>query len=109
MLLEVQIEGPDIVCKGTTALVKGNVKFCRTVRYIKWKKYQNNEFLDINIHKTKYNGSSNDLKNPVLRILDFDVDDEFEYVLEVDTGRYRVHSNACTLKVMDTSGEFIIL
>lgn len=76
------------------------------MRYVKWQKYFNKTFVDINIHKTKYLGTTNVLQNPELVINDVDADDEVEYRLEVQLTNSKEYSNIGTIKMTGKRGKF---
>lgn len=76
------------------------------MRYVKWQKYFNKTFVDINIHKTKYLGTTNVLQNPELVINDVDADDEVEYRLEVQLTNSKEYSNIGTIKMTGNRGKF---
>ena len=76
-----------------------------SIKYLKWQKYQDGFFVDINIHKPKYAGSSNDLENPKLKINDTDEEDEVDYRLKVQLTNSINYSNVCKFKVTCLSGK----
>lgn len=102
------IEGPDCVQEKQTVQLKGTVQFCSSLKYLKWQKYQNGFFVDINIHKPKYAGSSNDLQNPKLKIHDMDKEDEVDYRLKVELKNSINYSNVCNFKVTYLSGKITL-
>ena len=73
--------------------MNGKVKFHPSIQLVKWQKYHNNKYIDINIHKPKYRGSTNDIANPVLEIHDFNTEDEVAYRLEVVTKGFKLPSH----------------
>lgn len=85
-------------------IITGKATFHPSVKYLKWQKCQGGEFKDIDIHKPKYAGSSNDLKCPVLEIHDIDAEDEVDYRIKVQRA-YAAYSNVCRLKVEHVLGE----
>lgn len=75
-------------------MLEGIVKFNKSIKYLKWQKYHNGEYFDINIHSSKYKGTTTSLHNPVLQIHEFDVDDDVLYRLAVvmfDRTKYSDH------------------
>lgn len=64
-------------------MLEGIVQFNKSIKYIKWQKYRNGEYVDINIHLSKYKGTTTSLQNPVLQIHEFDADDDVFYRLAV--------------------------
>ena len=103
------ITGTDTVHEGETAYFFGKVHFHKSLRHLKWQKYQNDGYIDIDVHKEKYKGSKNDLENPNLEVHQVNAEDEVKYRLEVKTKSFTVYSNTITLKVFSVSGEFIII
>ena len=100
----VSIEGEDVVNEGDTALLKGEVTFHPFLKCVKWQKYQNKEYKDININEEKYLGSANDLKRPILKINKAGPNDEVEYRLKVVAGGISTYSRVCNLKVLRSLG-----
>lgn len=90
---------------------KVKIPFNPSIRFLKWQKYmyQNGEYIDIDIHKTKYTGSLNTLQDPVLQIRDIDKGDETKYRLQVRTTNITSYSEECCLKVLPISGEFAFM
>lgn len=84
----ITIKETDPVNVGDTILLEGEVQFHHSLRSIKWQKSLRGNFVDINIHKSKYDGTQNDLKNPKLLIHDVDTDDEVDYRLEPNFQTY---------------------
>lgn len=82
--------------------------FCPFTKYLKWQKYINGEYVDINIHKPKYKGSTYDLRNPSLVIHNLEEEDEVEYRLEIFTKAGKAYSNVFSLKLERVSGEIRI-
>ena len=75
------------------------------MKYLKWQKYQNGVFVDINIHKPKYTGSSNDLQNPKLEIHEIDEEDDVDYRLKLELTNCTIYSNVCSFKIIYLSGK----
>lgn len=107
--LDAWIECTDPVYEGETASFCGKVHFHKSIRHLKWQKYQNDGYIDINIHKEKYQGSKNDLENPTLKVHKVNAEDEVKYRLEIKTNSFTKYSNTITLKVTLVSGEFVII
>ena len=103
---EVRIEGTTTISEKESAHLKGKFNFHSSVKYLKWQKFHDGRFIDIDIHYPKYKGSSNDLKNPNLVIKNVNAEDEVDYRLEVETRRFPVYSNVWRLKVLHILGNF---
>ena len=97
---EVGIEGMEIIAKGEAAHFSGKVQFHPNLKHLKWQKYRNDRYIDIEIRNQKYHGSTNELRNPKLEIHNVDSDDETKYRLEVKTDLSTIHSNAISLRVI---------
>lgn len=106
---DVWIEGTETVHEGETASFCGKVHFHKSMRHLKWQKYQNDGYIDINVHNEKYEGSKNDLENPKLKVHKVNAEDEVKYRLEIKTNSFTKYSNTITLKVTSISGEFIFI
>lgn len=105
-VLVVQIKPTTIVSEGDTAHLKGMVPFHHSIRYIKWQKCLNEKFVDIDVHKPKYLGTTNVLQHPELVINDVDADDQVEYRLEVQMTKSKEYSNVETIKINRSKGKF---
>lgn len=88
----------------------GTVQFHHSVNYVKWQKYHNGQFVDINIHKSKYQGTTNNLQSPKLVINDVDQDDEIDYRLEVQRTNSTEYSNVQKIQILPSPaiGMFVI-
>ena len=104
IFLGISFEGSANIKAGETARVNGKVKFHPSIQLVKWQKYHNNRYIDINIHKPKYKGSTNDIANPILEIHDFDTEDEVTYRLEVITKQFKIQSYVHRLESFRISG-----
>lgn len=98
------IEGENVVNEGDTAHFKGEVPFRPSLTCVKWQKYQNKEYKDINMNEDKYSGSANDLKRPILKINKACPNDEAEYRLKVVAGGISTYSTVYNLKVLRILG-----
>lgn len=103
IVLEIQIKGQETAQVGHTLCLTGNVEFHPSVKYLKWQKYHNGYFVDININKSKYQGSTKNLQNPKLVINDVDQDDEADYRLEVQLAKSSQHSNIRNVKILSST------
>lgn len=108
MFSEIRIKAPENVNGKETVHLDGNVEFRTSMKNLKWQKYQNGKFVDIDIHKSKYSGSTNDLQKPKLIIHDVDTEDEVDYRLQVQLEKTTETSNSCSFKVMCHSGKLNI-
>lgn len=81
----------------------GNVEFHPSVKYLRWQKYHNGYFVDININKSKYQESTKNLQNPKLMINDVDQDDEADYRLEVQLAKSTQYSNVRNVKILSSA------
>ena len=104
LFLDISFDGPANINEGETFHLKGKVKFHPSIQLVKWQKYHNNRYIDINIHKPKYKGSTNDIANPILEIHDFDTEDEVTYRLEVITKQFKIQSYVHRLESFRISG-----
>lgn len=104
--LVVQIKPTTIVSEGDTAHLKGIVQFHHSIRYVKWQKCLNEKFVDIDVHKPKYLGTTNVLQNPELVIDNVDAEDQVEYRLEVQMTNSKEYSNVGTVKFNRSKGKF---
>lgn len=105
-VLVVQIKPTTIVSEGGTAHLKGMIKFHHSIRYVKWQICLNEKFVDIDVHKPKYLGTTNVLQHPELVIHDVDADDQVEYRLEVQMTKSKEYSNVETVKINRSKGKF---
>lgn len=96
----VKITGKETIYEGDTAHFSGMVQFHPKIKHIKWQKYQNDTYIDIDIRTRKYEGSTNDLRNPKLHIHNVNQHDEVKYTLEVKRDCFTVHSNLISLRVV---------
>lgn len=78
------------------------MEFHPSVKYLKWQKYHNGYFVDININKSKYQGSTKNLENSKLVINDVDQDDEADYRLEVHLAKSTQYSNVLNVKILSS-------
>lgn len=85
--------------------LKGKVPFCSSIKYLKWQKYFNGKYIDININKKKYAGSTNEFPNPKLIIHDIYKDDETKYRLQVESTTLTAYSDDCCLKILPNTGQ----
>lgn len=90
---------PD-VRKGGTVNIKGTVHFNHSIKYIKWQKYHDGQFVDVDIHNLRYKGSTNALQNPELVINDVDTDDAVGYRLRVQMTESKAYSNEKYIKII---------
>ena len=109
LFLDISFDGPANINEGETFHLNGKVKFHPSIQLVKWQKYHNNEYIDINIHKPKYRGSTNDIANPVLEIHDFDTEDKVAYRLEVVTRGFKFHSYVHRITMLRNSGAIFFL
>lgn len=102
MVSEIQIQGQNLekVKTGATISLTGTVQFHQSVKFLKWQKYYNGQFVDINIHKPKYQGTTNNLQNPELVINDVDQDDEIVYRLQVQRTNSTEYSNVQKVQIL---------
>lgn len=108
LFLGVRIKGQKTVKQGQKAVLEGIVQFHKSIKYLKWQKYHNGEYFDINIHSSKFKGTTTSLQNPVLQIHEFDVDDDVPYrlvVVMVDRTKYSDHQRIRLIH-KPTEGEF---
>lgn len=106
LFLGVRIKGQKTVKQGQKAVLEGIVQFNKSIKYLKWQKYHNGEYVDINIHSSKYKGTTTFLQNPALQIHEFDVDDDVFYrlaVVMVHTTKFSEHRRIILLPI---NGEF---
>lgn len=66
LIVAVIINGRTEAEEGETVILEGTVDVCTSIQYIKWQKWHDAEFIDVNIHKSKYIGTKNCLWNPKL-------------------------------------------
>lgn len=102
-IIKIQIKGQETAQVGDTVCLTGNVEFHPSVKYLKWQKYHNGYFVDININKSKYQGSTKNLQNPRLVINDVDQDDEADYRLEVQLAKSSQHSNIRNVEILSST------
>lgn len=98
---------PDIR-KGGTVNIKGTVHFNHSIKYIKWQKYHDGQFVDVDIHNLRYKGSTNALQNPELVINDVDTDDAVGYRLKVQMTESKAHSNEKYIKIIPDTGRYFV-
>lgn len=102
-IIKIQIEGQGTAQVGDVVCLTGNVEFHPSVKYLRWQKYHNGYFVDININKSKYQGSTKNLQNPKLVINDVDQDDEADYRLEVQLAKSTQYSNVRNVKILSSA------
>lgn len=108
LFLGVRTKGQKTVKQGQKAVLEGIVQFNKSIKYLKWQKYHNGEYFDINIHSSKFKGTTTSLQSPVLQIHEFDVDDDVSYrlvVVMVDRTKYSDHQRIRLIH-KPTEGEF---
>lgn len=84
------------------------VHFNHSIKYIKWQKYHNGQFVDVDIHNLRYKGSTNALQNPELVINDVDTDDAVGYRLKVQMTESTTHSNEKHIKIIPDTGIYFV-
>lgn len=68
------------------------------------------EFINVNIHKSKYKGTKNCLWNPTLVLNDFGLEDGGAYRIKVKSTSKDVNSNVHRIKILPQNGKpFYIL
>ena len=95
--------------RGETAFFCGKVHFHKSMRYLKWQKYKNDRYINIDhdVHKEKYKRSKNYFKNSNLKGHKVNAEDEVKHRLEVKTKSFTIYSFTVTLKLFSVSCKFI--
>lgn len=105
--VQIHVDCQSTIKKGDTVRLKGILHFHHSIKYLKWQKYQNGKFVDINIHNLRYRGSTNALQNPELVINDVDTEDAVKYRIEVQTTESTEYSNEGYVKIIPGTGNFL--
>lgn len=109
--LEIQIQGEGLgsVKTGATICLTGTVQFQHSVKCLKWQKYYNGQFVYINIHKSKYQGTTDNRQNPKLVINDVNQEDEIYYRLEVQRASSTEYSNVKKVQILSSTAIGMLL
>lgn len=95
-----KIKGKRYVKRGGKATLHGSLQFRQNIKYLKWQKHHNREYADIDIHSSKYNGTTNSLHGPTLHINDFDAGDEVLYRLKAEMTNTTKYSNPREIRLL---------
>lgn len=85
--------------------MKGHLQNHRSVQNINWQKYHNGTFVTIDIHKSKYKGTTTNLPNPELVLNGIDLRDGGEYRIEVQRNGRVHYSNVHAIAILDRGGK----
>lgn len=103
----IHVDCQSTINKGDTVHLKGVLHFHHSIKYLKWQKYHNGKFVDINIHNPRYRGSTNALQTPELVINDVDTEDAVKYRIKVQTSESKEYSNEEYVKISPGKGNFL--
>lgn len=98
--VQIQREGLENVTTVATICLTGTVQFHHSVKCLKWQKCYNGQFVYINIHESKYRGTTENLQNPKLVINDINKEDEIDYRLEVQRTSSKEYSNVEKVQIL---------
>lgn len=105
LFVAVNINGRTEAEEGETVILKGTVEFCPSIQYIKWQMWHYAKFIDVNIHKSKYNGTKICLWNPKLVLNDVDQEDIGAYRIKVKSTTNEEYSNVHRIKILPRNGK----
>lgn len=100
---DLQTKGRRYVKRGGKATLQGTLQFHQNIKYLKWQKHHNGQYVDIDIHSSKYNGTTNSLHGPTLNINDFDFNDEVLYRLKAEMTNTTKYSNPRGIRLLKPS------
>lgn len=106
LFVAVNINGRTEVEEGETVILEGTIELCPSIQYIKWQMWHNEKFIDVNMHKSKYNGTKNCLWNPKLVLNDVDQQDIGAYRIKVKSTTIEEYSNVHRIKILPRNGKF---
>lgn len=75
------------------------------MKNLNWQKYHNGKFVTINIHNSKYEGTTTNTPNPNLVLNDIDLSDGGEYRIEVHRTKGIDYSNVCGIEILHRGGK----
>ncbi|XP_048778115.1 uncharacterized protein LOC125681903 isoform X2 [Ostrea edulis] len=102
---KVEVSGRRNIEVGNEVFLKGFVLSYPHATYVRWKRKEEEQVIDVDIQKRKFLGSSTDRYNPLLIINDAEVTDSGTYFLLITNDVMSVVSNYVTIEVAhaDTS------
>lgn len=105
LFVAVNINGRTEAEEGETVILEGTVEFCPSIQYIKWQMWHYAKFIDVNINKSKYNGTKNCLCNPKLVLNDVDQKDVGAYRIKVKSTTNEKYSNVHRIRILPRNGK----
>lgn len=90
---------------GETVILEGLTEFHPSVIYLKWQKWLDGEYVDINIHKSKYKGTENSVRNPKLVLNDIDLEDGGYYRIKFKWIYREDYSSVHRLRIQPHKGK----
>lgn len=99
------IKGNTVAKCGETVHLEGFNQFFPSIKYLKWQKYINGKYFDIDIHKSKYQGTRNYLPKPMLVINDIELEDGGTYRIEFRRTTEVLYSNVHRIKILPKEGK----
>lgn len=90
---------------GETVILEGLTEFHPSVIYLKWQKKLDGEYVDINIHKLKYKGTENSVRNPKLVLNDIDLEDGGYYRIKFNWISGEDYSSVHRLRIQPHKGK----
>lgn len=105
LFVAVIINGRTDAEEGETIIFEGTVEFCTSIQYVKWQMWHYSKFIDVNIHKSKYNGTKNCLWSPKLVLNNLDQEDKGAYRIKVKSTTNEVYSSVHRIKILPRNGE----
>lgn len=98
-------EGKTIAKEEDTVYLEGYVQNHHSVKNFNWQKYRNGKFYHIDVHKSKYTGTTTNLPNSKLVLNDIDGQDGGEYRIEVQRTEGVDYSNVYGLMILPRDGK----
>lgn len=105
LFVAVIINGRTDAEEGETIVLEGTVEFCTSIQYIKWQMWHYSKFIDVNIHKSKYNGTKNCLWSPKLVLNNVDQEDKGAYRIKVKSTTNEAYSNVHRIQILPRNGK----
>lgn len=104
-LVAVTIKGKAIAEVGETVILEGLTEFRPSVVHLKWQKYLDGEYVDIDIHKSKYQGTKNSIRSPKLVLNNLDLEDGGYYRIKFTCTSSVEYSSVHRLRIQPKEGK----
>lgn len=105
----VTIKGKAIAEVGETVILEGLTEFRPSVVHLKWQKYLDREYVDIDIHKSKYQGTKNSIRSPKLVLNNLDLEDGGYYRIKFTCTSSVEYSSVHRLRIQPKEETFFTI